>query len=122
MFVVIAVFLGGLLFFVQQALLTYSLIEISSPYQTKEHYIVMNVMDAINQTINTSSGCLAFENDLKELLSELREDFASEGYLMNINYDLNCSNWDSSTDAPLSISLSFPGIHDVTGMFKFYNK
>ena len=124
MFVATAVFLTGLLFFVQQALLSYSILDLSGPYQTKEHYIAKNVVDIINYTIMTTADCHEFENNLKELLSDLRTDFGSEGYMIGINYDLNCSRWNYAppADAPLTLSITFTGNYDASGIYRLHNR
>jgi len=123
MFVATVVFLTGLLFSVQQALLTYSLLDISSPFQTKEHYVIGDTVSVIESSIRDATDCHAFEGSLKELLAVLNEDYSAEGVVVDIKYTLNCSNWANQLpdDAPLAVGIRFTGIHDASGMFSFYN-
>ncbi len=131
MLVVTAVFLTGLLFAVQQALLTYSLLDLSDPFQTKENYIAMNLIDSVNYTIRTqkdttdhTADCLEFENHLKELLSVMRHDLSGQGYLVETIYMLNCSYWDNARPfpAPMELTISFTGTCESFGKIKFYHK
>ena len=129
MFVVTAVFLTGLLFAVQQVLFTYSALDLSEPFQTKEHRMLKTVIDGINESIRAhtdtgdpQSDCQEFDRNLKELIAMITDDFSSEGYLLKVNHDLECSNWgNSDPPAPLTVSMSFIGAYDASGILYFYH-
>lgn len=122
MFVVTAVFLTGLLFAVQQVLLTYSLLDLSRPMESREHYMVKNVLDSVGETITASGDCLEFERNLNWLLMTLEQDYSSEGYVLDTSYYLDCSRWDNEypAPAPFSMSVTMLGRYDVSGTIKFY--
>jgi len=123
MFVATVVFLTGLLFSVQQALITYSLLDTSSPFQTKEHYVISDTLGVIESSIRDATDCRAFEGSLKEILAALDEDYSAEGVVVDIEYDLNCSRWANQVPnaAPLAVRIMFTGIHEASGLFTFYN-
>ena len=123
MFVVIAIFLTGLIFTVQTALITYSVLDISGPYQTREHYLTSNIIDELNSTIRSTANCDSFGNNLREMLTVFRDDLTAEGYLMDVNYDLNCTFWNTRPPAraPLRASITFTGAYDSSGLFSFYH-
>ena len=112
----------GLLFAVQQAMMTYSALDLSNPFKTTEHRMLRAAVDSVNETILLASGCSEFDTDMKELVPILREDFSSEGYLLELNYNLDCSRWDeSSPPAPLRLSVIFTGDYHASGILDFYH-
>ncbi|MBN2330463.1 MAG: hypothetical protein JXC85_01485 [Candidatus Aenigmarchaeota archaeon] len=130
MFVATAVFLTGLLFVVQQALVIYSVIDMTTPFLEKDSYMVMNIIDAVNYSIITQKDtgdpiqdCSDFENTLKELLSSLRDDFSRKGYLMISQYSLRCTYWNNAypQPAPLNLTLSFTGDYESVGTVRLYH-
>lgn len=130
MFVATAVFLTGLLFVVQQALVIYSVLDMTTPFTVKDSYSINNVLEMVNYTIisqqdtgNPIADCLEFENDLKELLFFIEDDFSKRGYLMMSDYSLECTYWNNNPafPAPLNITVIFIGDFESYGIFKFHH-
>jgi hypothetical protein len=129
MFVATAVFLASMLFIVQQAMITYATLDMSGPFQTKQIYMVRNIIDSVNVTIRTAGegrpGCQEFQKNLEELLYLLKDDVSSEGYLMEASPLLDCGKWDNihPEPAPLILNLRFSETYDASGnVLKFYHK
>ena len=126
MFVVTAVFLASMLFVVQQALITYSALDMSGPFKTKQLYMLKNIVDSINRTIknpNPAITCQDFDKNLDELLSLLKDDASSEGYLLETDYYPDCSSWDNEYPQKAPLTLRFSETYDASGnILKFYHK
>jgi hypothetical protein len=128
MFVATAVFLTSLLFVVQQALLTYTVLDLSRPFQTEEIYMVMNLMETINQSIKSMGDtapedCREFEYNLKDMISSIKDDLSKRGYILEISYNLDCSYWNNAPPQPppLNLTMSFAGAYDYFGGMTFYH-
>jgi hypothetical protein len=122
MFVVTAVFLTGLLFAVQQALLVYSSLDLSEPFRVKEHMMVRDAINSINETILKAQDCSVFDRNLKELFAALRDEFTSEGYLLELGYSIDCDSWSNTgPPAPLTVSIGFVGTYNARGILRFYH-
>ncbi len=123
MFVATAVFLTGLLFAVQQALLAYTMLDLTKPFQTDESFVATNIVDSINYTIRATDDCPEFENNLKEMLSVMRDDLSKQGYLLQTSYALNCSYWNYVPPAhsPLNITIILAGDYSSFANMKFYH-
>lgn len=130
MFVATAVFLTGLLFVVQQALVIYSSLDMSTPFQAKDSYTVNNIIDLVNYTIISQedtadpiADCVDFENNLIELMSSVRDDLSREGYLLMSDYSLDCGYWNNNPPmpAPLKLTISYTGDLESFGTFIFYH-
>ncbi len=127
MFVVTAVFLTSMLFVVQQIFMTYAAIDTSAPFKTRQVYVMKNIIDSVNETIRTAdnglAGCQEFQKNLEELLSLLRDDLSSEGFIFEASYEIDCSRWSyASGKAPLSLSIRLSETYDISGnMIKFYH-
>ncbi|GAG97643.1 unnamed protein product [marine sediment metagenome] len=134
MFVVTAVFLTSMLFVVQQMFITYSMIDSSVPFKTKQIYVMKGIIDSVNETIefgeDTRADCQRFEKNLQELLSLLKDDVSSEGFLLVTGYNLDCGTgastpWTNTypNKAPLSLSIRLSETYDISGnVIKFYHK
>jgi hypothetical protein len=128
MFVVTAVFLTSMLFVVQQIFITYASIDTSAPFKTKQVYVMKNIIDSVNDTIKSAddglAGCQEFQKNLEELLSLLRDDVSSEGFIFEASPKFNCGDWDNTypEDAPLSLSIRLSETYDISGnVLKFYH-
>ena len=127
MFVVTAVFLTGLLFAVQEAMLTYAYIDMSGIFKSRENYMLMNLIDGINESArgpdDDISGCHEFEKNLKELILLAGSDINMQGYHIEVYYDLNCSYWNNTYPgkAPLRLTMIFIGTYDASGTLQFYH-
>lgn len=130
MFVVTAVFLTGMLFAVQQAMLSYTLIDMSSPFHGRENSMIMNFVDVVNQSIITqidtgdpNEDCLEFESNLKIVMAAMKDRMTGEGIMVDTIHSLDCANWLNAhpASAPLNLTLIFSGYYDSTGTFSFYH-
>lgn len=128
MFVVTAVFLTSMLFVVQQMFITYSMIDTSAPFKTKQIYVMKGIIDSVNETIrvgeDTLADCQQFEKNLIELLSLLKDDVSSEGFLLVTGYTPDCNAWTNTypDTAPLSLSIRLSETYDISGnVIKFYH-
>jgi hypothetical protein len=124
MFVVTAVFMASMIFVVQQALIAYSVLDMSAPFDSRESSMMRSVITSVNQTIRNAGSCPQFQKNLEELLPALRDDFSDEGYLMTSEFDIDCGYWGNSypnPNAPLKLSLSFKGKFDSNGIIRFYH-
>ncbi len=130
MFVVTAIFLATMLFSVQQAFITYSKIDMSGPFDTKQPYIVKNIIKSVNESImnEPNSGtqlaqCQRFQRNLEELLDDLKFDVSREGYLMESQFFINCGNWGNAYPAspPLKLSLRLSETYEYNMIIDFYH-
>jgi hypothetical protein len=129
MFVVTAVFLSSTLFFLQQALVTYASIDSTKAFRAKEVYVLKNVHDSISDSIISAddgiAGCQNFQKNLDELISLLKDDMSSDGFILEADYNIDCNDWANTypAEAPLSLSLRLSETYDVSGnMFYFYHE
>jgi hypothetical protein len=128
MFIVTAVFLSSTLFFLQQALVTYASIDSTKAFRAKEVYVMKNVHDSVTETITSAddgiAGCQQFQKNLDELISLLKDDMSSDGFIIEADYNIDCSLWANNypSPVPLSLSLRLSETYDVSGnMFAFYH-
>ena len=130
MFVVVAVFLTGMLFVVQQMLLGYSAIDLASPFQSRDDYVIRNFIDAINQTIITqrdtgdaNADCLDFERNLIALLTSMKRELSRKNYLMETLHVIDCGNWDNEypAEAPLNLTVISTAYYASGGSMSFYH-
>lgn len=123
MFVVTAIFLASMLFVVQQSFITYSSLDISSPFRTKQLYVLNNVMNSVEETIKTTATCQEFDKNINELLSLLRDDVSREGFILETGYVLNCARWSfSSGEPPLKLTIRLSETYDINGnVLDFYH-
>ena len=123
MFVASAVFLAGLMFVVQQSLITYARLDMSRPFGYGENYMVLGVIKSVNETITTTGDCATFDSNLRELIRVLKLDFNARGYMLEMDYQLDCGDWSNSppADAPLAFSIAFTGFYDAEGVLTFYD-
>ncbi|UCD03409.1 MAG: hypothetical protein JSV63_02130 [Candidatus Aenigmatarchaeota archaeon] len=127
MFVVTAIFLATTLFVIQQAFITYSALDISSPYRTKQLYVLNNVINSVNETIRTSADCPDLERNMDELLDVLKDDISKEGIVLDSDYVFNdcVANWNnlpSSGIPPMRLSLRLSETYDISGnVLDFYH-
>jgi hypothetical protein len=128
MFVVTAVFMSSMLFVLQQALVAYTMLDSTEPFRTKEVYIIRNIVDSVNDTIkaggNLREDCLQFQDNVEELLIDVKEDISSEGYVMVTNFELDCDNWPnfSTQPAPFRLSILFSETYEATGVIEFWHR
>jgi hypothetical protein len=128
MFIIAAIFIVGLAFFVQQALFRYSSLDISEPMRTNDYYAFRSVNEMINYTIKTTGSCESgkdnFRQNLGEIESLLSKESANMGYITSISYDLNCSKWNNKPPdpGPLDLTLYTTGLGTETkGSFNLVN-
>ncbi len=128
MFVVTAVFLASMLFSVQQIFITYYMIDMSAPFESKQAYIMRNIIDNINDSIKSAGGgmpgCQEFQKNLDELISILKDDVSSEGFILEAAYNLDCGKWGAvyPNPPPLFVSIRFSETYDISGnLVRFYH-
>ncbi len=123
MFIVTAVFLTSMLFFLQQALVTYSTIDNTRPFLTKEVYILKGMKDGIERTIKQTPDCIQFQENVEEYLSDLKDDVSAEGYVLSTNFDLDCNIWNNAPPdpPPFTLSIRLSKTYDATGKLSFYH-
>jgi hypothetical protein len=128
MFVVTAVFLASMLFAVQQIFITYASLDTAEPFESKQAYVMGNIIDSINDTILTAgpgtTGCRQFQKNLDELLSIIKDDVSSEGFILEADYEMDCGNWDNSypNPPPMKLSIRFVETYNIDGnVIDFYH-
>ncbi len=129
MFVVTAVFLASMLFVVQEMFITYSVLDTSEPFETNEIYVMNGIIKSVNDTIgsggDTPDDCQDFKKNIDELLTILKYDASSDGYLLETGYrNIDCSEWMTKYPgkAPLSLSIRLSETYDISGnVIDFYH-
>ena len=107
MFIVTMVFLAGMISAVQTLLLTYSTLDVSETLSNNDVYLLNNLKDITNQTLASAENCKEFKTRLQELKTFLSDTYGSFGYVMDIDFFINCDNWNNTPpqDAPVAVSL-----------------
>jgi len=125
LFLVAIVFLVGMIFIVQQALFQYSEIDITEPFRTMDVQIFNNILSALNQTIRETYYCNETKDSFQNRLDDLKTSFQEEyglTYSIEMLYALNCSNWNSQSSSPLTITIAVSGQgRDTRGTYSFYH-
>ena len=123
MFVVTMIFLIGLIFSVQNILFQYTALDLSSPFRENTIYILENTRDAINKTIKTTHECSDFSAKMQELKDFLERNIPSRGYALSLSYRVNCTNWGSTTNPPLNLTIQIVGKNaDTSAMVYMYHR
>ncbi len=128
MFIIAAIFLVGLAFFVQQALFRYSSLDISEPMRTNDYYAFRSMHEMISYTTKSTRNCESGKDNFRQNLGEIESLLSKEGgtmsYITSISYSLNCSNWDNDPPdpSPLDLTLYTTGLGTETkGSFNIDN-
>jgi len=123
MFVITLVFLVGLVFVVLQSLVSDVQPDLSKPLGENDYYVMKNIKDVVNKTLQFSETCSDAEKNLGELVSKLNREILQGGYLVYIEYILDCSNWNNQPPNPpplittIKVTSKFS---ELTGTFEFY--
>jgi hypothetical protein len=127
MFIVSVIFLIGMVFVVQQALFSYSEIDMSSPFEIRDGEVFGNMADVVNKTITGSYSCNGTKDSFNERMEKLKASFLEEygrEYAVEILYTLDCSRWSNAPPDPaplaLSLDISRQG-RDTRGTFQLYH-
>jgi len=118
MLIITVVFLIGFVFSVQQNLLHYSAVDISDPLENNDLYLMKNVEQMFTELLmNTESEEECINMLLSELInlrSFLNTQIFRGGYVLESDFSLDCNNWDSSINAPLTITIRIIGENELT--------
>jgi len=127
MFIVSVIFLIGMVFVVQQALFSYSEIDMSSPFEIRDGEVFGNMADVVNKTITGSYSCNGTKDSFNERMEKLKASFLEEygrEYAVEILYTLDCSRWSNAPPDPaplaLSLDISRQG-RDTRGTLQMYH-
>lgn len=131
MFIITMVFLTGLVVFVSQMLLSYSVVDVSDVPDRTGGFVVKEYVSIINDTIQSSRNATDADNNIKELHSFL-ERLVTEGYHSNIMYngsqgyslvpEIDTEKFNSlSGDPLLNVDMDImTGSTEVKGLYDFY--
>ncbi|MCX6814158.1 MAG: hypothetical protein NTY20_00690 [Candidatus Aenigmarchaeota archaeon] len=123
MFIITTLFLIGLIFSVQQLTFQYTALDLSAPFRENNIYLLQNTKDIINKTIRTTPDCTDFAANLRELKDFLDKRIPRGGYSLSLGYRLNCTNWQSSTNPPLNLTIQIVGKNaDTSARVYLYHK
>ena len=104
MFIVTAVFMTSMLFFLQQALVIYTQMDATRPFMSKEVYILDGIRKSVEDTIkaggSSAQDCTRFQDNVEDLLLKTKEDVNAEGYVLVTNFELECDYWTNTAPAP----------------------
>ncbi len=128
LFMVAIVFLIGMVFVVQQALFTYSSIDVSQPFNARGGGLFRDMVGIVNQTIKDTYYCNETRDSFQDRLDDIKTLFLAEHgreYSIEFTYSLNCSAWSNAQPSPsplrITISVTSRG-SDTRGTFDFYHK
>ncbi len=107
MFLITMIFMTGLVFMVQQLLIQYSALDLSAPFRENEIYLLRNTRDIINTTIKSTPDCEVFSDKMESLANFLNSRDPKGGYIISVDYRLNCAYWGNTppAQAPLNVSV-----------------
>ncbi len=124
MFLISMVFLVGLIFTVQTALLGYTSVDISESSQKTDRYLIENVINLINDTLNDpnteycNSGKDNFLDKMREIQTIVKEEYVRGMFSLKIIPILDCTKWNSQNEVVLDITVVSQGPDfDTKGVF-----
>jgi len=121
MFIITMVFLVGLVFTVQQILLQYVFLDLPAQFQRDDFYLMQNIRDAFNQTLQVSN-CASAPANLGELADFMKQQIGSKYVidLENTLSTLNCTSFGTNNPSLiLKIHLIGPDT-DTRNAFNLY--
>ncbi|MFH1294782.1 MAG: hypothetical protein ABIH90_02460, partial [Candidatus Aenigmatarchaeota archaeon] len=128
MFIITMVFLMGLVVFVSQLLLSYSIVDVSDIPDRTGVFVVEEYNRMINDTIQSSRNCTDANNSIKEMNSFLGR-LVTEGYHSQILYDkqlvpdVDCQKFNDLTGTEKLFDVDMEvitGSTEVRGVYGFY--
>lgn len=128
MFIITMVFLMGLVVFVSQLLLSYSIVDVSDIPDRTGVFVVEEYNRMINDTIQSSRNCTDANNSIREMNSFL-ERLVTEGYHSQILYDkqlvpdIDCQKFNDLTGTERLFDVDMEvitGSTEVRGVYDFY--
>ncbi|MBN2042865.1 MAG: hypothetical protein JW754_03585 [Candidatus Aenigmarchaeota archaeon] len=125
MFLISMVFLVGLIFTVQTALLGYTSVDISEPGDKTDRFLIENVIGLINDTLNDpnteycNSGKDNFLDKLREIQTIIKEEYVRGLFSLKIIPLLDCTKWDDEGEVVLNVTVISQGPDfDTKGLFE----
>jgi len=130
MFIVTMVFLTGLVVFVSQLLLSYTVVDVSDVPDRTGTYVVKSYIDIINDTIQSSRNCTDANDSIRELHGFLNR-LVTEGYFSSIKYGTNtlpdltnedCQRFNDPAGTPSLMKVSMnviAGVTEADGTYDF---
>ena len=130
MFLITMVFLAGLIFTVQQLLFQYTFLDLSSPMQKSDFYLLTSISNSFNDSIWLAPNCNAASKYIQELATWLsRQTFRT--YTIDLKYNgkpepnIICANWfnkpPNSSLLTLSINMIGP-VTETSASFELYSR
>jgi hypothetical protein len=118
MFIVTMVFLIAMIFSVQQLLLRYTAIDLSTPPQTTDAYLIENMESAFQAALDSSDICEEARTNVKELREVIGRTIKG-GLSVEILGDVVCP-WPAS-GPDLAIQVRVTGeTYETSAEFEFY--
>ena len=108
MFIVTMVFLIALIFSVQQLLLQYTAIDLSTPPQTTDTYLVENMEPIFQAALDSSDDCEEARTNVRELENLITRTIKG-GYSIDIYGDIACSpsgEWPSAPELTILVTVT----------------
>jgi hypothetical protein len=122
MFVITMLFLIGLVFFVQQLILQYNSLDLSSPFRQNDFYILDNTKDLVNLSIKSTPDCAVFSRKMEEFKDFINTRIAKVDYDLSLSYTLDCAYWNLRTSPPLNLTIRILGRgSETTSMVYMYH-
>lgn len=123
MFIVTMVFLIAMIFSVQQLLFRYTAIDLTSPPQTTDAYLVDNIKSSFQAATDSSDICSDARKNVKEMKNVITKNIKS-GYSIDISGELNCTesgDWPAPPELTIYLTLTGTGPQSETkAKFEFY--
>lgn len=123
MFIVTMVFLVGLVFIVQQNLFSYSSFNPPGPFTERETHILETVKNTFQDALGTDTDCGIVQANLESLKNYL-ENQVIPGHVLDIEYTLDCTNWNNTepNPKPLTLYVDIRGSgRDLSASLDMYN-
>jgi hypothetical protein len=121
MFIVTMVFLIAMIFSVQQLLIRYTAIDLTTPPQTTDAYLVENIKIAFQSSMDSSNFCSDARKNVREMKNIITKNIKS-GYSIDISGELNCTesgDWPGPPELTLYLTLIGPS-SETKATFELY--
>jgi hypothetical protein len=98
-YIITTVFLAAMIFSIHSLLLAYSNIDLAGSTQTSDAYIIENIEQVFQDSLDSSQDCLEAQDNVIELKETLKGIIRS-GYELSLSGDLDCPGGDWPPSGP----------------------
>lgn len=108
MFVITMIFLIAMVFSVQNLLFNYAEIDLSSPLQNRDSYLVDNIEHAFQQALDSSDDCEEASQNVIDLRNVITSSIKG-GQEVRVTGNINCTSsgdWPSSPELTIQVFIN----------------